>query len=380
MKPCVAQLVSHFLPLTQTFIYGYLRNLKNYEPLVITEKVQNLEKFPFDNLYVVKRTNTAERALDRMTSMLYGKKHITESRYNGALAHKNVKLIHGHFGWSAGTVMTLRKSLGLPAVTTFYGADLSALARQKEWLERYQRLFRETEMCLVEGNHMKECLIKLGCPEHKVTVQHIGVDIEGIEFKPRHYPQDGKIIVLMCGSFMEKKGTEYGIEAFAKALREVENMRLVIAGDGQLRPEIERQIDKLDVRESISMLGYIDFARYLKAADEAHIFMAPSVTAEDGDTEGGAPTVLLEMQAGGLPVLSTYHADIPEVVIHEQSGFLVPERDSDALAERLVFLARNPALWESMGENGRRHIAENYDISIEARNLEAKYDKLILAA
>jgi colanic acid/amylovoran biosynthesis glycosyltransferase len=126
----------------------------------------------------------------------------------------------------------------------------------------------------------------------------------------------------------------------------------------------------------VQLLGYQPHQCFLEELDRAHLFLAPSVTAGDGDTEGGAPTVLLEAQAAGLPVLATWHADIPEVVRDGETGFLVPERDSAALAEKLIYLAEHPELWPVLGAAGRRHMETNYNIRCETHKLENVYEEL----
>ena len=105
--------------------------------------------------------------------------------------------------------------------------------------------------------------------------------------------------------------------------------------------------------------------------------MQPSVTAQNGDSEGGAPTTLLEAQACGVPVVSSLHADIPEVVLDGTSGFLVPERDSDSIAERLESLITHQEICATMGKEGRKHIELNYNISKEIVKLETVYDNLL---
>ncbi len=124
-------------------------------------------------------------------------------------------------------------------------------------------------------------------------------------------------------------------------------------------------------------MGYQPHHVFVEELIKAHIYLQPSVTAQNGDSEGGAPTTLLEAQASGVPVLSTYHADIPEVVVNGKSGFLVPERDSNALAERLEYLIDHPEEWSTMGREGRKHVEMNYNICKEADNLENIYDALI---
>lgn len=377
MRKTVAHIIGLYLPLTQTFIYEYLKNIKSFESIVVTEKVQNLELFPYDNLCIVRQRSRAEKAVDKISYMLTGRRPAKQSSYEKIVVNREAQLLHGHFGWSAATTVPLKRSLGLPLVTTFYGVDVSALPKQNGWLEVYKQLFEEGDLFLVEGNQMKQSLAGLGCPIDKIAIQHIGVDVEKIEFKTRKPPKDGKIRILMCGSFIPKKGIPFGIEAFTEVRRERDDIQLIIVGDGHMRPQIESLIEHLGISTSVSLLGYRTHVEYLEQASKAHIFMAPSLTDDYGDSEGGAPTVLLEMQAAGLPVISTFHADIPEVVVDGESGFLVAERNSDALAEKLLFLIEHPDLWESMGLAGRKHIERNYNIRIEAEKLERIYQQFV---
>ena len=111
--------------------------------------------------------------------------------------------------------------------------------------------------------------------------------------------------------------------------------------------------------------------------DQAHLFVLASVSVE-GDQEGQG-LVLQEAQAAGLPVVATLHGALPEGLLPGRSGFLVPERDVDALAERLNFLVERPQLWPMMGDAGRRFVEERYDIRKLNSLLEGLYFKTIRA-
>jgi colanic acid/amylovoran biosynthesis glycosyltransferase len=104
--------------------------------------------------------------------------------------------------------------------------------------------------------------------------------------------------------------------------------------------------------------------------------MLPSVVASDGDTEG-TPVSLMEAQALGMPVLSTRHAGIPEIVADGEAGYLVPEKDVAALAERLIFLADHPGLWPALGRAGRCGMEERHSLSKLNRDLVEIYRKVI---
>ena len=128
--------------------------------------------------------------------------------------------------------------------------------------------------------------------------------------------------------------------------------------------------------DNIKLLGWktqAEVADLLKASD---ILLAPSVTTENGEEEG-IPGVIMEAFAQGLPVVSTYHAGIPEVVKDGESGFLVAERDVDALAERLERLIEHPELRFAMGQNGRRFVEEHYDVDKLNDRLVRIYQQLL---
>jgi len=110
--------------------------------------------------------------------------------------------------------------------------------------------------------------------------------------------------------------------------------------------------------------------------DEASIFLLSSVTAQNGDQEGMG-LVILEAQAVGLPVLSTQHDGIPEAVVDGQSAFLVPERDVDALADRLTYLIEHPDIWPHMAQVGRAHVEDQYDIEVLNDRLAAIYREVV---
>ncbi len=120
---------------------------------------------------------------------------------------------------------------------------------------------------------------------------------------------------------------------------------------------------KYDIENNIRFLGFQPHNKLLMEAYKHHIFISPSICSSNGDLEGGSPVTITEMSASGMPILSTKHCDIPEVVINEKSSFLVPERDIDALAEKLEYLIEHPEIWPDMGKAGRKFIEERYDIN-----------------
>jgi colanic acid/amylovoran biosynthesis glycosyltransferase len=130
----------------------------------------------------------------------------------------------------------------------------------------------------------------------------------------------------------------------------------------------------LDIERQITFHGALDSTAVKQLLAQAHVFVLGSVSVE-GDQEGQG-LVLQEAQACGLPVVATNHGALPEGIVPEQSGFLVPERNVDALSERLNYLIEHPEIWAMMGRKGRAFV-EHYDIRKLNRQLIELYENTI---
>ena len=233
-------------------------------------------------------------------------------------------------------------------------------------------------MFLVEGEHMKEKLASIGCPRQKILIQRIAIPVDRISYVPRKPKQAGeKVILMFVGRFVEKKGLLYALRALEMVRERNRDFEFRIIGDGALRDEIDGFIVDHDMAGYVKMLGFLGYADYIGQSQEADLFLHPSVTAADGDIEGGAPTVILEAQAMGMPVISTIHADIPNVVVAGESALLSPERDVVKLAANILDLLDNRDQWERMGGIGRAFVEKHHNLKTEVAELEAKYDKLL---
>ncbi|NEP43525.1 MAG: colanic acid biosynthesis glycosyltransferase WcaL, partial [Okeania sp. SIO2H7] len=162
----------------------------------------------------------------------------------------------------------------------------------------------------------------------------------------------------------------------AKVVKTYPNIIYKIVGEGHLREPLEKLIAELGVAEKVHLLGWMtqDEVRQLYA--DSQIFILSSVTAANGDKEGQG-LVLQEAQAMGLPVLSTFHNGIPDGVLDGESGFLVPEKDADALAEKLTYLIENSQIVPKMGRAGRKFVEERYDINKLNDRLVEIYENLL---
>ncbi len=289
-------------------------------------------------------------------------------------------IIHCQFGTLAPIALAYRDAgiIKGKLITTFRGIDISKYV-QEQGEDVYEQLFREGEFFLANCEFFGNRAIKLGCPQNRIVVHGSGLDCSKFAFKPRYFPGDGKVRIATTGRLVEKKGIEYGIRAVAKLAETNPNFEYNIIGDGELKQTFEQLIAELNVGHVVKLLGWRQQKEIIEILDTCHIFVAPSVTAVDGNQDAPVNT-LKEAMAMGLPVISTLHGGIPELVENRVSGFLVPERDADAIADKLNLLMQNSEIWSAMGKAGRARVEEKYDMNKLNDELVAIYQQILNSA
>jgi colanic acid/amylovoran biosynthesis glycosyltransferase len=289
----------------------------------------------------------------------------------------NYDVIHCHFGPNGKLGIRL-KELGVfrgKIVTVFHGYDITKHLKENG-RDVYMKLFQEGDLFLPVSENWKKELISLGCSESKITVHRMGVDIKKYKFIEAKSSRNNKTRIISIARFVEKKGIRYGVEAVGSILKEHPEVEYWIIGDGELRNEIETAVEKMNLGEVVKLLGW-------KSQEEIHyylmnsdILLVPSVTSGDGDQEG-IPVVLMEAMAMGIPVVSTYHSGIPELVQDGVSGYLAPERNVEVLAEKLRQCLDHPELLGEIKCEARNVIERYYDIDKLNDHLVLTYSKLI---
>lgn len=370
--PTVIHSVNPYLEPTTVWIYDQIRSLERYTPIVYTRNARNVDRFPVERLIDFTDASGLLTLSDRVVTRLRG----TYPRYGRQAIRDNADLIHAHFGQEGYRCLEARRTAGVPLVTTFYGLDVSALPSIPIWAKRFGRLFAEGDVFLAEGPHMASCLVDIGCPEHKVRVQPLGIDVTSLPYRgPAE--RAGSNEILMYASLREKKGHVYGIDAFHRLGSRYSDLRLTIIGDGPLRGELEEQVRSLGLDERVTFLGNLPHDVCKTHLQRAGMLLYPSVMASDGDTEGGAPVGILEALAAGLPVVSTRHADIPFVTGDGEAALLVEEGDVDGLRGAMERSLMETDVTEDRCRAGRRLIEARHTMAAQGRALEAHYDSLI---
>jgi colanic acid/amylovoran biosynthesis glycosyltransferase len=344
---------------------------------------------------------SALRALGRSCRFdLYGLDSIGLGPMHRAAAAREaqpVDAVVAHFGPNGLKALELRE-LGMtnaPIVTVFHGHDLSRWA-QRHGALGYRRLFSQAERMLPISEHGRARLIELGCPAQKVEVHRMGVDLAArtpsaelptlqpslvqpgrVPLVPRN--PAGEIHVLSVGRLVEKKGFEFALRALQRALADGASLHYHLIGDGPLRASLEALVTQLEIEGHVTFHGQLAREQVEAIRRRAQLALVPSVTAADGDEEG-IPVVVMEAMAAGLAVIATRHAGIPELVIDGETGLLVPERDSQALAAALGRLLGDAALYARLTRGARARVMLQHDLGRQNDGLARLLERVVREA
>jgi colanic acid/amylovoran biosynthesis glycosyltransferase len=372
----VAHVIRSYLAQSETFIWQYLHNFKRVTPVVITQHLENLDQFPLTNGHI-RLIYGPRGSIPWFIDNCYRRVLNKPFGYMARIMRKEgIRVIHAHFGHVACNYLPVSLSLNIPLVTNFYGYDLSAKDIINQHQEAYVELFKKGKHFLVEGPCMQGKLISLGCPEEKISIQRIAINLENYKFKTRSWDRKRPIHLLFVGRFVEKKGLEYAMRALAK-IRKDYSFQFRIIGGGGLEQSLRLLSSNLGLTKEIAWLGVQPHRKVIEELQTCDILIQPSVTAKNGDSEGGAPTIILEAQACGVPVIATTHADIPYITCPNESALLSPERDVDSLTHNICQLFDNSEAWSRMGKKGREHVEKYHDVKKEVAALEAIYTELL---
>jgi len=245
-----------------------------------------------------------------------------------------------HFGY-AGALANKLRELGVlkgKQATVFHGADISRRHILEEHKLDYVNLFRQSELMLPISHLWENKLIEMGCPPEKIHVTRMGIEPEKFNFQPRRAFQTPLRIVSVA-RLTEKKGLDVAVKASAILKQRGGQFQYTIIGNGDQDEMMRDFIAREGMEDCVSMPGFKPQEEIRRALSEADIFLLPSKTAADGDMEG-IPVALMEAMAVGLPVVSTFHSGIPELIENNVSGWLVEEDDPEALAETLLKLSQ----------------------------------------
>jgi colanic acid/amylovoran/stewartan biosynthesis glycosyltransferase WcaL/AmsK/CpsK len=368
MTPRVVHAVDRFLSRSETFVYTIVTNHRRFEATVLCHAREHAAEFPFPRVHVQPRPETRLGAdwwmaasIERATGRSPWRRGV-----DAALSRIAPSVVHAHFGPIGCEMIPATRAAGIPLITSLYGVDAAVLPFLPRWRERYVRLFRDGDIFLAEGPEMRKKVIKAGAPPDRTLIHPIALDLTKY---PRWSP-GADPTVLFVGRFVEKKGLLDAIAAFGQARDTVPQARMTIVGGGGDEDEARAFTARKRLDGCVEFVGMKPHADVIARLSRTSALIHPSVTAADGDSEGGAPTILLEAQAIGTPIVTTRHADIPHVAPEGPGVWLCAEHDVDALARALceALQQRTPS--------SAAHVMAHHDIVRASVRLEEIYTRV----
>lgn len=363
----------HLLPCSQTFVRSQAESFERFTPYYVgTRSVHDGLELPEERCIILNQGDwrgKVREALFRLAGTAPGLIH--------KLRELHPVLVHAHFGPDALNALVLARALDLPLIVTHHGYDVTTNAEfpvsyaHKRYFQRKSVLQRSGQLFLGVSRYIRDRLLDQGFPKDRVRVHYIGVDTT--LFRPP-IKRVREPLVLFVGRLVENKGCVFLLRAMARVRLQCPEARLVVIGDGPLRPVIEDE-----ARSSAPHCTFLGQQPQMVVREwmaRASVLCVPCVTATTGVSEAFG-LVFIEAQAMGLPAVSFASGGVAEAIADGVTGFLVSEKDVESLAASLVRLLREPLLWRKFSEAGVQRVRSQFDLNVQSCELERLYDQVL---
>jgi len=291
-------------------------------------------------------------------------------RYNETLVamsliNENTDVVFAQFGPVGAEIMKICKKINLPLIVHFHGYDISVKKVVEDYRKKYQEMFEYATYIIAVSKCMKNMLINLGCSESKIIYNPCGANDAYYNISPTY----NKKLFIGAGRFTPKKAPQNTILAFIKVLEKHPDAQLILAGEGELLETCKELVKQNRIEESVFLPGVFNAEQLKLWLSEAMAFVQHSITAPDGNMEG-TPVVVLEASLAGLPIISTFHAGIPDVIIDGKTGLLVNEGDIEGMAKNMIWILDNPKKAKEIGMAGKENIWKNFNMKKHIKVLD----------
>lgn len=368
-KTNVLYLRALWLPFSERFIYDEVSSIKSYQANVLCLQQTNQFDNPFEVLSDARFSclwnpdypyvpETMRQLHDQLIQWAFSQ-----------IKARDIQLLHAQFLSDAVFFLELKKLSGLPLIVSVRGHDLYSKVRPD-----LTALFAVADMFLVRSGLMKEDLLRLGCPTHKITVQHSAIRLP--QKKSIKKSQSKEVRILMVGRLVEKKGTLLGLKIFNRLCEEFDNLKLYIVGNGPLRNDVLSAVEQSPCADRIKLCGELPNDKVRELMDQCHILLQPSLRASNGDREG-IPGVIMEAMAHELIVVASDHGSIPEIVKHKTTGYLFEENNIEDAVNKSSLAIKNLSRLDDMRKKALEKVTAEFNIAIETAKLEVIYDAVI---
>ncbi len=376
--PVVACYCATFLKPEMLHIYRQITSLKRCRPIVIAQKREQADRYPFDSIHVVAKppTHFVRRFWFRQVRDKPWQLSSVEVRaLLKVLKKTDARLLHIYFGHIAVHLLPLIRAWPKPSIVSFHGADVMVDMDKPAYRGATRQMLDAVKLVLVRSESLRRAVIHLGCDEKKIEIQRTGIPLSEFPFRERSFPprgRGGEWRFMQAGRLIAKKGLPVTLRAFASFLHRYPNATLTIAGEGPLLGDLQKLARELKIDNRVSFTGFISQAELRDIFFASHIFLHPSETGPDGNQEG-IPNSMLEAMATGLPVFATRHGGIPEAIENGVTGVLVPEHNHEELARGLVDAVQDSAFLSRIARAGADAVAQKFDQRVQVQRLEDIY-------
>ena len=285
------------------------------------------------------------------------KKTSHESNLKASLKENNITAVLAEYGPSGVALFPICKALKIPLIVHFHGYDAYRDDVLQTYGQKYKELFALAQAFVCVSKNMEDQLLGLGCPREKLHLIHYGID--PLLFQPSAKIERRFGQFISCGRFVAKKSPFSTIRAFNLVQEKYPESRLTMIGGGELLDECKELCSKLGLIEKVEFAGILSQTEIIKHYQTAFAFLQHSIRTSNNDSEG-APLSIMEASAAGLPVVSTFHAGIPEIIADSVTGFLVNENDIEAMAQKMIRLLEDPKKARSIGKMGQDKIMKEF--------------------
>lgn len=372
-----------FCGLSETYIYRTAHCLSSIAPTtILTHERKHREAFPDGalDIWVEPRTSgRARRVVDLLRAWVgcgvLDSRSLRSELLARIVGRQHQGVVFAQFGLAGVRALCAADALGWPLIVNFHGCDVTTWLAFRGYARNLQRLFScPRALFLVPSRHIASKVIALGAPEARTSVYYNPIPIP--EMSPRARDKDAPLIFLHAGRLVPVKGITYTLRSFAK-IAFLHDCRLRIVGGGPDGQTALSLASELGIADKVTFLGAVDFSVVQREMAAADVFVQHSVIAEHSETEG-LPVAICEAMAHGLPVVSTRHAGIPEVVEDGVTGMLVGEKDVDGMAEAMRSLVIHCDLRKIYAERGRKAVEQRFSMNAARLHLQQFLNEAML--
>lgn len=355
------------LPRSNTFVAAQGNNLPSFQPVYIGLRSDK------DGLGMIEGKSTCVQAnveaFPLLSRLLLDGCQMLGKKWAKALAAQQANVIHAHFGKGGYYCSSIAAKLDLPMITTFHGSDVTQKDKFSYNQKHRKITFNQSSKIIAVSKFIQNKLVLRGCPEDKIIQHYIGIDNQF--FTPTGVKSEQPTI-LFVGRLIEQKGCQYLLEAMKTINKKLPEAQLVIAGYGQYQEKLQALAANI---KNVHFVGPQNREQVKQLMSKAWVTCLPSIVMARGNEEG-MPTVCVESQAMGTPVIAFDTGGVGEGVVDQKTGLLSEQKNVSQLAENLLQVLESGQLREKMSLAAIAHVDQHFNIHRQCQELEAIYQSV----